>query len=161
MRTCCLAVVVAEGALHVALGVALLYRLALVITLAAAGEADLDLRHAAFEVHAQWDDGEAALGHRAGPLLDLRAMHEQAARAGRLVVLVAAGVVGGEVRAIEPHLAVEGPGVGFANVGATVADGLDLGAGEANAGLEALHDLVVVERLAVRRDGLDLRHLAA
>src|SRR5205085_8098884 len=101
------AVVVAEGALHVPLGIALFYRLALVITLPAEGEADLDLRHAAFEVHAEGDDREAALGHRAGPLLDLRAMHEQTARAARLVVLIAAGVIGGDVSAIEPHLAVE------------------------------------------------------
>jgi hypothetical protein len=73
---------------------------------------------------------------------------------GRLVVEAVGGRVGGNVGAEEPELTALGASVGLTDVGAAIADGLDLAAGEDKTRLYPLQHIIVVEGLAVDGDSL-------
>ena len=61
-------------------------------------------------------------------------------------------LVGRDVRADQEQLAAAGDGVGLADVAAAVAQRLDLGSGQREAGLDPFEDMKVVPRLAVLGD---------
>src|SRR3954468_17068948 len=142
----------AQRALHVALALALLDRLALVEAVLAAGERDLDLRARALEVDARRDEREAALLDARLQALDLAPVDEQLARALGLVVLARGGRVGRDVHVVQPQLAVAEGGVAVLDLHATLAQRLDLRPLQHEAGLDLVEELVAVGRVAVARD---------
>src|SRR4051812_2191793 len=73
----------AHRAVHLALLLALADRLALVVRVLAAGQRDLDLRVRALEVNARRHDGQAALADAPDEAVDLTAVQQPPARAGR------------------------------------------------------------------------------
>src|SRR5919112_6743697 len=76
-----------RGALHLALHLPLLDRLALVADVLAARERYLDLRARALEVEPRRHEREALLARLADQAVDLAPVHQQLARALRRVVL--------------------------------------------------------------------------
>ena len=136
---------------HLAFGVALGQGLALVVGALAPGQAQLDLDQVALEVDAQGDQGEAALVDAGRQLVDLLAVEQELAGAGRLVALVAGVGVGGDLHVQDELVAVD-HGVGVLERPFALAEGLDLAAAQDQAGLDRLEDLVVVAGTAVGRD---------
>ena len=92
--------------LHLALELALLDRLTLVADVLAARERDLHLRVAALEVEPRRDERQPLLLRLADQALDLAPVHEQLARALRLVVVARGRRVGRDVDVVQPHLTV-------------------------------------------------------
>src|SRR6266508_1176504 len=135
--------------LHPPLGLALRDCLALVITLLAAAERDLQLRHSILEKEAQRNDRRPGRLHVAFEFAYLCAMQEQAARAGRVVVRGASRRVMCDVRAHKPHLSVLRADVCFTDADAPVADGLDFCPQEGDARVQRAHDMVIVSGFAV------------
>jgi hypothetical protein len=156
---------VADGPLHLALHLAILDRLALVALVLAARQRDLHLgAHAAGEVDARRDEREALLARLADQPLDLRAVHEQLARALGLVVLPRGRAVGRDVDVVEPDLAVVDGGVAVLDLRLALAQRLDFGAGQHHARLPLVEEVEAVRRLPVGRHvarsrlALGLRH---
>src|SRR3954468_16925223 len=141
-----------ERALHLALELALLDRLALVADVLAPGQRDLDLRAWALEVQARRHQRQALLLGLADQPLDLALVHEQLARALGLMVLARRRPVGRDVDVVQPHLAVLDRGVAVLELRLAAAEGLDLGAREHEAGLPLVHQVVAVARLAIGGD---------
>ena len=81
-------------------------------------------------------------------------MQKELARPFRRVVVASGLHVFRDVGIDQPDLAVAGIGIGFRNRCLTGAQRLHLAAGERNAGLESLSDLVIESRLAIVRDNL-------
>lgn len=79
-------------------------------------------------------------------------VQEQLARTGRLVVEKAAPRVGSDMAIIEPQLALFTTSERIPYVDATLANRLDLCAGQNQPGLDTGEDLVVVQGLAVDGD---------
>ena len=135
--------------LDVATLLARLDRLALVEAVLAARERDLDLRMWAVEVDARRHDGQAALLDLADEAIDLALVGQQLARAFGVVVLAAGGAVGRDVDVVQPQLAVAHLGVAVLDLRRAAAQRLDLGAGEHEAALPLLQQVVAVGRLLV------------
>src|SRR4051812_28151899 len=144
----------AHGTVDLPGGVAGGERLPLVVGALAASESDLHLRLAVLEVERQRHERQAALLRLPDELRDLGAVQQQLARATRLVVGPRALVVLRDVRVVQPHLAVADAGVGVDERGPPGAQRLDLGAGQDQAGLEQVLEVVVVPGLLVLRDQL-------
>src|SRR5579875_3621623 len=140
--------------LHLAHRVALLDRLALVVEVLAARERDLHLCPGARagEVDPGRHEREPPLLGAADEPLDLPAVEQELARALGVVVGARRRPVGRDVDPVEPHLAVPDGGVGVLELGAAVAQRLDLGALEHDAALEALEQVVAEARLTVGGD---------
>ncbi len=122
--------------------------------LAPSRHADLDLGLTVAKVDAEGDQGEGLAGlGLLGEVSDLMTMDEQLALAIR-VVAPEAGTKApwGDVEAEQPQLMAIDPGIGISDLGLTFAQALDLGALEDHTTFEGLKDVVVVARLAVRRD---------
>src|SRR5215210_7361464 len=150
-----------QRALDLAAGVAILQVAALVALFLAARDRQLDLDAAVSEVEPRRDEGQALLADRAVQRIDLAAVQEELARAGRVVVRAVALVVHGDLRADEPRLAVADLCERLGERRAPVAQRLHLGARERDAGLDAVEEDVVVARTAVVDDqlvALLLRH---
>src|SRR4029079_10148171 len=94
-----------QRALHVALLIARLHRLALVEAILAATQRDLDLRPRAREVAPRGDERQPALLRLADHALDLAPVGQQLARAVGVVVLAAGRAVGRNVDVVQPQLA--------------------------------------------------------
>src|SRR3954463_10690857 len=144
----------AEGALHLAVGVAAGEVLALVVGPLAAGEGQLDLDLPGGEVERERDERQPALLRLADEPLDLRLVQEQLPRAPRLVVRPAPLRVLRDVDVAQEDLAVVDGGEAVHQGRPTEAQRLHLGAGEHDAGLKDVLDRVVVPSLPVRRDDL-------
>src|SRR4051794_14739059 len=129
-------------------------RLPLVVVLLAARDGDLDLRAPVLEVQGQRHDRQAALAGRLGEPQDLVPVQEQLALATGLVVRPRPLGVLRDVHALEPRLPVVDAGEPVDKGRPPGAQGLDLGAGEHQAGLDDVLEVVVVPRLAVARDEL-------
>src|SRR5437868_6433733 len=142
--------------LHRAIDLAFIVRLALggafVVLLLVGHEAQLDLDLGALEVERQGDQ-RVALDERLGAeLLDLALVEQELAYA-RNFVLPAVGLrVLVDLHAVDVGLALADldPAVGDGHLG--LAQALDFGANERDAGLEPLVDMKVVRRLAVGGD---------
>ncbi len=120
--------------------------------LLAAGQAQLKLRAAVAQVETHRHQGQALLLRQPGELGDLRPMQQQLARAPRLMVVPVSLVVGRDVRADEPRLAVLDAGVGLRQVDVSGSDRLDLGPGQHDACLEGVLDGVLEAGSAVDGD---------
>ena len=83
---------------------------------------------------------------------DFLAVEQQLARALRLMIGVAATLVRRDVHVDEENLTVADDAVRVADVCSAVAERLHLGAGEHDARLPAVEDLVVEPRALVARD---------
>jgi hypothetical protein len=83
-------------------------------------------------------------------------VEQQLARAIGLVVGVSAAFVRRDVEVEEVGLAVLDDAVGVGDVGASVAEGFDLGAGKDEPRLKCFEDVVVETRALVARDRDDL-----
>jgi len=116
---------------------------ALVPVLFALGEGYLALDAAVLEVELDGDEGVALLGGEDFQLFDLALVEEELARAEALVVHGVAVREGADVGVEEEALAVFEEAVGVFEVGFAFADGLDLGAAEGDARLEAVGEEVV------------------
>lgn len=149
---------VGEGAFFLSAGFALRDGSALVVLTLAAGQTELELGVAALEVEPECDDGEAALGRAPQQPADLAAMQEELSRAARVEVVAAGGVVGADVHVVDPGLVALDGDVGVSKVHPVGANRLDLGAGEDDAGVEGLEDVVVVARTAVVGNGVLVGH---
>ena len=122
----------------------------LVVALAALGQRQVDLGPPILEVHRQRHQGERVLGGAPAQLVDLAAVQQQ------LPAPVGVGGtepgregVGRHVHAVQPHLAVDDPGVAVPELGLALPQRLDLAAGQHDAGLVGLEDVVVVAGPAV------------
>jgi len=144
----------AQGSLHLALCLALGDGLATVVLAATASQGQLDLGPPALKVETQRHKRQALFLHLSRQLTDLLSVEEKLAAASRLVVEAAGSGVGPYVGTHQPHLASLRPGVGIPQIHPPIADGLDLGAGKGNPGLQPLQDVVVVLGLAVDSDRL-------
>jgi len=114
-----------------------------------AGDGDLDLDPVVLQVEAERDEGQPAHPDPAVQILDLAAVQEETAAALGLVVLPVAHLVLADVDLDQPGLTVLDPNVALAEVGETGAERLDLGAGQLDAGLEELQEVVLMAGLAV------------
>ena len=125
--------------------------------LLAARERELELGAALLvEIELERNDRHALALDARGEPVDLPAMQQQFARPLRRVIEAAGLQVFGDVGVDEPHLAFARIGIGFADGRLALAQRLHLGAGQRDAGLERLADLIVEARLAVVGDDLDL-----
>src|SRR4029079_12361514 len=102
----------------------------------AAGDADLDLDAAVFEVHRERDEGGALDRGGLLELFDFAAVGEEAAFAQGVVVELGGGGVGVDVGAVEDELAVIDAGEGFLELTLAGAQALDLAAEQRDAALE-------------------------
>src|SRR5262245_3045752 len=147
-----------ERALHLAARVALREIAALVDPLLAPGDRELDLDLAVLEVEPRRDEREPLLAHHAVQRVDLAAVEEQLPVAlGPVVELVPLRVLG-DRRADEPRLAVADLAVGLSELRAAGAERLHLRAGQLDARLDPLEQVVVVPRAPVLGDELRPRH---
>ena len=96
----------ADGPFHVALGLAVADRLALVVEVLAAGQRDLDLGVRAGEVDPRRHQRQPALVDADREPVELAAVQQQLARALRVVVLARGRPVGRDVDGVQPQLAV-------------------------------------------------------
>src|SRR4051794_26732333 len=136
--------------------IALLLAVALVVQLLAFGDRQQELGAAALvEVKLQRDQRHAFALDRAHQAVDLLFMQQQLARPLRLVIEAVGLQIFRDVGVDQPDLAALGIGVGFRDRGLAVADRLDLGAGQRDAGLDRVVDRIVEPRLAILRDDLD------
>src|SRR5215207_898242 len=142
----------AYRALHLALHLALLDRLALVADVLAARQRDLDLRARALEVEPRRHQRQSLLARLPDQPLDLALVHQQLARALGLVVLARGRRVRRDVDVVQPDLAVLNLRVAVLELRLSAAQRLDLGAGQHESGLPALEQVIAVGRLLVGRD---------
>ncbi|HEX5014065.1 MAG TPA: hypothetical protein VFV72_07865 [Candidatus Limnocylindrales bacterium] len=123
--------------------------------LLAAREPELDLRPAlAGEIEAERDERQALRLRPAQELVDLRASEEQFPDPLRLVVVAIALLERRDMGTDQPRLVALDARVGVGEVDLAGADGLDLGTGQDEAGLERLLDRELVPRPAIERDGV-------
>ena len=144
-----------HGPVDLALGIPLGGGLAFVVELFALAQADLDLDPAALEVDLQGDQGVAVLLDLAVEPHDLPLVHQQAAGTAGVHIEAVALLIGGDVHLVEEHLTVLDAAPGILQVQGALADGLDLGADQFDAGLVVLLDEVFVTGLPVPGHHLD------
>lgn len=140
-----------EGAVNLALGVALGNGVALVVELLAPGEGDFELGAVVLEVEAKGDDGDALLRDFRVEFLNLPPVQEELAGAGgfRLLLVRAGLLVGGDVHVSHPRLAVADGDEAVAEVDFALAHALDFGAREDEARFKGFVYEEVVPRFAV------------
>src|SRR5262249_41533483 len=140
-----------------ALPAALLLGLALVVQLLAAGERKLELGASLLvEIELERHERHSLALDRAHELVDLPAVQEELAHALGSMVEAAALQVFRDIGVDQPDLAAARIGVGFRDRRLAPAQRLNLRAGEREAGLEGLPDLVVEPRLAIVGDHTNL-----
>src|SRR5262245_16196946 len=143
---------VAHLALDLAADVAIADLTPAVALLLAARQRQLDLGPGALEVDPGRDHRQALALEAAYQALDLVTVEEQLARALGIVVLHAGGGVGRDVGVSQPDLAVLDHRVGVADLGLSLAQRLDLAAGQLDPRLELLDQLVLVRGAPVGGD---------
>jgi hypothetical protein len=133
-----------DGPLHVPVGFTLRYVAALVSSLLASGKGELDLGPPVLEVELGRDERQALLGDLAREGIDLFPVEEELAIAIRIMVGEIALVVDRDVGADQPGLASPHIRVGLLQGSAAVPEGFHLCAGQHDARLDALEEVVVV-----------------
>src|SRR5438552_2723606 len=152
-----------DGAVHLAFGVLGGDRLALVVLPLAPGEPDLELDPVARPVEAEWHEGQALLLDGDTEPDDLAFVQQQFPFTLCLVIATVTPLIGTDVDVDQEGFALTEAHIALAQVGAALAQRLDLGADQLNAGLDRLQDEIVMEGDAVGRDrgvfvGLLLSH---
>src|SRR5262249_14104994 len=136
---------------------ALLLGFALVVQLLAAGKRKLELGAALLvEIELERHERHSLALDRAHELVDLAAVQEELAHALGRMVEAAALQVFRDIGVDQPDLAAARIGVGFRARRLPAAQGFTLRAGEREAGLEGLADLVGEARLAIVGDHANL-----
>src|SRR5215475_1541997 len=136
-----------------ALPAALLLGFAFVVQLLAAGERKLQLGAALLvEIELERHERHSLALDRAHELVDLTAVKEELAHALGRMVEAAALQVFRDIGVDQPNLAAARIGVGLRDRRLAAAQRFNLRAGEREAGLEGLADLVVEARLAIVGD---------
>src|SRR6516162_6240849 len=136
---------------------ALLLGLALVVQLLAAGERKLELGAALLiEIEPERHERHSLALDRAHELVDLAAVKQELAHALGRMVEAAALQVFRDIGVDKPDLAAARIGVGFCDRRLAAAQRFNLRAGEREAGLERLTDLIVEARLAIVGDHTNL-----
>src|SRR5215216_6028388 len=141
-----------HGALHLALGGFARDLKPLVVLSLAAGDGEFELYVAVSGVELQGDQGLAVLLALSGETGYLPSVQEELAVAGRVLGYVRGVLVGGDVGADEERLPVPYPHVALLEVRPAGAHGLDLRAGERDAGLVGLLYVEIVEGFPVSRE---------
>src|SRR5262245_10000123 len=134
-----------HGAVHVALLHPLADRLALVVQLLAASQAELGLGTTLHPVETERHQREPALLDLPAQLVELAAVQQELALTLRVVAELAGGAVRADVDAHQEELVAEEAGVGVLQVDAAVAERLHLAPDERQARLQALVEMVLVE----------------
>ena len=123
--------------------------------LAPLGQRELDLGPAAaVEIDRQRDERHALAGDGAVQLGDLAVVEQQLAGALGLVIVAVAVAEFGDVGVDQPHLLVLHLGIAFRDRALAEAQGLHLGAGQRDPGLEFVLDDIVEARAPVLGDDL-------
>ncbi len=131
-------------------GFSVRYRAPLVICTPASGQGDLDLGAPVFEVRGNGHQGQRALLGLAGKVQDFALVKQELTGPVRVEHAEAARVaVGGYVHAVQPDLAVLGPGERVPQLHLAFPEGLHLAPDQHNPGLIGVQDLVIVTRPAV------------
>jgi len=134
---------------------------ALVVEGSASSKRELHLGKPLPEVDRERDQRKALLLEATSQAVDLVPVEKELADAVRLVATEAAGVlVRADHRLEEVRFAVSDARVGIPQLEVTIAQRLDLAAGEDEAGLEGLEDLVLVASTAVLGYDADRWHRA-
>src|SRR5207247_1938953 len=115
---------------------------------------DLQLGQAVREVHAERNEREASFLGLSDQSLDLFPVQQQLPSPDRVVAALLSLFIRGDVHPLEPHFAPLHPPVRLGQRAAAPPKGLHLRAGQHDAGLESLEDLVVVQCPAIGGDGL-------
>ncbi len=135
--------------MRVTLDVAIAHGVAFVVELLALGEAELNFSPAVFEVHLEGHEGEASLAQLDSDTSELLLVQQELSFAQGFVVVVAGVGVGRDVAVEQKEFAAADLAVRIPEVGAPLAERLDLATSEDEARLEAIFDEIVSERLAV------------
>ncbi len=139
-----------EQALLLAIPVALGRGFALVGDLLALGDADLQLRDSlVVEVKDKGDKGQALALRGVPEIGKLFARDKQLAAAAFLVAEHLGLFVGGDVAVDEPQLSIVDGGIAFGDVGAALAEGLNLGTFQDDAAFDVILDGIVEAGAAV------------
>src|SRR6266446_2567119 len=141
-----------QRSLHVSVGLALRDVAALVSTLLAPGQRELDLRPPVLEVELRRNERQTPLGDLAGQGVDLFPVEEEFAVPIRIMIGEIALVVDRDVGADQPGLPLADIRVGLLERGPAVPKGLHLCAGQHDPRLDPLEQMVVVPRSAVVDD---------
>ena len=144
-----------DGFGHLAIRLFTFEGFALVVQLFAAAQPKLKLDVVLLEIDLGRDQRESLLFSLADQLVDLNMMQQQLAHPGRIVVLPVTEGVFGDVHVVDEHLAVLNAAERFLEIHLAVADRLDLGSGQHNAGFKGLLDIIIVVSLFVGGDDLD------
>jgi len=149
---------VAQQPAFLAAPVALLFDLALVVQLLAAREREAQLRPAAIvEIDAQRHDRHALALDRLRKLRQLALLEQKLPQALGLVVEAIARLIFGDRRVDEPSLALAvDMRVALGDRRLAGAQRFDLRAGQREAGVERLAELVIEARLAIFGDDLEI-----
>ena len=109
-----------------------------------AAEAEFDFGAALLEIDAEGDDGESFFGGALAPAFDFVFVEEELAGTLGIVVIDVALFIRLDMRADEEEFAGLEVGISvFEGHSAGIAQGFHLGAGQGQAGLEGLEDVVV------------------
>src|SRR5262245_27449635 len=137
---------------RLAVGLAAFDGLPLVVILLALGQADRHLHASVLEIQPDRYKRHALLDGLADQLLDLGTMEQEFPPTQRLVIGVATVAVGADVDVVEKDLSVLDARETVPQVDAAFADRFHLGAEQHQSRLERLHQMEIVERLAVFGD---------
>src|SRR6266550_2621793 len=141
-----------QRSLHISVGLALRDVAALVSTLLAPGQRELDLRPPVLEVELRRNERQSPLGDLAREGVDLLPVKKELPVAIRIVIGEIALVVDRDVGADQPGFPLADIRVGLLEGGPAVPKGLHLRAGQHDPGLDPLEQVVVVPRSAVVDD---------
>src|ERR1051326_588916 len=142
----------ANGACHFPFGVATPSGLPLVVQLFALAERQRHLRYSVAEVELERNERQPLPFDGSDETTDFLAMEQQLARSLGFVVRITAPFIGRDVHVDEEDLAIANDSVRVSNVGFAVPERFHLSAGENDAGLPRIEDLVIKSRALVARD---------
>jgi hypothetical protein len=128
--------------------------LAFVVLFAAFAESESKFDEAALEEDGEGNEREAVVFAGFGEFADFAAVEEQFAFALSGVVVDAGFGVFGDVAVDEPDFVAFDAGVGFFDGDFVIADAFDFAAGEHDAAVDFVEDVVFVSRAAVGADDL-------
>ena len=140
---------------YVTLGRFCLQILALIIVMLAAGQRELQLRAAMLEVDLERHEGEALLACLAEQLDDLRLVHQELARAQRIVIEDIPLLIRADMHMLDENLAILDDSIAVLEIGLAGPQGFDLCPLQSQPCLKGLMDEKIMTCLAVLAGNLD------